>query len=397
MKSCIVLLIAVILPTGLLTARPAGDRIFVATVAEYPAEPGAGKGKAADPDYKAYQEGYRQVLNGEWQNAKKTFDLFLKKYPSSGYRDDATYWSAYALKHYNRKAAIGAYVRFLANYQTSRYFEDAVADLAELENRSGHTVIVTAAADSAGMPVMIPDADAGAVVPVPDAEVSTPVPPGQAVTAPRAHSYGFSYSVTVQKNKLAMLERTLDQMKLRRAPLLFRGYWQEEKPDRATQTKLQALHALTDAKDDTGTFAVLREVALNRSNAKPLRVEAMEELADRHSSDPLAVYLTIAKEDTDRQIQDIAFEQIGRCSDDKNRSVETLIEVFNAIPRDRTERRESVFYSIAEVGNDKAVDFLSRIARDDASDDLRSQAIYYLGSIGSPKAHTALYDLLREK
>jgi HEAT repeat protein len=82
---------------------------------------------------------------------------------------------------------------------------------------------------------------------------------------------------------------------------------------------------------------------------------------------------------------------------DKNRSVETLIELFYAIPDSRAEQRGNVFYSIAEVGNDRAVDFLAKIAQSRGKYDLRSDAVYYLGSIGSERARTALYEILKEK
>jgi HEAT repeat protein len=54
-----------------------------------------------------------------------------------------------------------------------------------------------------------------------------------------------------------------------------------------------------------------------------------------------------------------------------------------------------LFYSIAEVGNDKAVDFLTNVALTHENYDLRTNAVYYLGSIGSEKARASLYRILK--
>jgi tetratricopeptide (TPR) repeat protein len=390
MKSIMFISATILLSITIGAARQNGRAYFVFNGTPSPhaieADAKAEAGRQNDPDYQAYQEGYRLVLNGQWQEAKKKFDGFLKKYPKSTFTDDARYWAAYAVKHYDRKSAVTAYVKFLGDFPNSRYFEDAVADLSELEKRNGHPIVIREATGSVGTPVPVPDADA------PSGAVTVTVQSESRNSSPGAVT-GYS----MQKKTMASLEKALRRMRLPRAPFRFPGFWEDGEIDKATQVKMEALRALADSKDDTGSFTVLREVALDRASAKPLRIAAMEELSDRRSPDPLPVYLMIAKGDTDEQIQDVAFDQIGRCSSDKNRSVESLIDLFRAIPSNRAERRESVFYSIAEIGNDKAVDFLFRIAREDANYDLRSQAIYYLGSIGSPKAHTALYDLLREK
>ncbi|MER3523613.1 MAG: hypothetical protein C4326_05965 [Ignavibacteria bacterium] len=54
-------------------------------------------------------------------------------------------------------------------------------------------------------------------------------------------------------------------------------------------------------------------------------------------------------------------------------------------------------YAIAEIGNEKAVDFLASVARTHERVELRSDAVYYLGSIGSEKSRAALLRILKGK
>jgi HEAT repeat protein len=56
-----------------------------------------------------------------------------------------------------------------------------------------------------------------------------------------------------------------------------------------------------------------------------------------------------------------------------------------------------IVYEVADVGNDRAVEFLLRVAKSDADYNLRSDAVYYLGNIGGDKARTALYEILKSK
>ena len=45
-----------------------------------------------DEDAKAYRQAYNFILDEKWNDAIKGFDDFIKKYPQSGWIDDAQYW-----------------------------------------------------------------------------------------------------------------------------------------------------------------------------------------------------------------------------------------------------------------------------------------------------------------
>lgn len=74
----------------------------------------------------------------------------------------------------------------------------------------------------------------------------------------------------------------------------------------------------------------------------------------------------------------------------------TLYELLT-LPERRKYQRQIIFYNIAEIGNDKAIDFLANVARINKDYELRRDAIYYLGSIGSEKARSILYEILKSK
>ncbi len=365
-------------------------------------------GHEQDPDYRSYQEGYRLVLDGKWKEAKARFDTFLKEYPHSKFIDDATYWSAYAQMHFDRKAATTAYLRFLTRFPASRYYDDALADLTEINK--GHPLVIGKFNDGKGTGVYVGSGATGMHVDTSGAVIwneseagrdSVVIDRNGKVTKQAKKSIEYSYGYTTRSGgsiaHIEALGRALQRMRLPRVWPPMAPVIDEQKLDQSTRLRIEALRALDRSENDTNAFRVLREVAMDRSNARPLRFTAMEKLSELPGVDPLPVFVEIAKTDTGEEIQNFAVDQIGMLPGDKNRCVETLIDLFYAIPSSREQRREAVFYSIAEVGNDRAVDFLARVAQHDENYDLRSQAIYYLGNIGTPKARTALYDILKQK
>lgn len=356
-----------------------------------------------DPGFRLYREGYHFVLSEKWVDARKKFVEFIKKYPKSEYLDDAHYWSAYALKHIDRKKAVNDYISFITKFPNSRYYDDAVADLTEISK--GHPVTIGKYIDDEGTRVYVSGEgrgisvdSAGAVIR--DHADSIVIDKHGRPVARSGKRIDFNFGSTprpmvIHEKSLEALSRALGRMRMPPVISPFSPFGPDEHLDKATRLKIEALQALGES-NDSGAFTALKKVALDGSNACQLRVAAMQELANIQVADPLPVFVDIAKRDTNEEIQNFAIDQIGMLSADKNRSVETLIQLFDAIPNKREDRRAEIFFSIAEVGNDKAVEFLSRVAKNDENYDLRSQAIYYLGSIGTPKARAALLEILQK-
>jgi hypothetical protein len=337
-----------------------------------------------DPGYKLYKEGYKQILNGGWVLARNKFKEMLSQYPRSEYVDDAEYWSAYALKYIDTKKAIAAYKDFLAKYPKSTYYDDAVADLSQLSKKH-HSI-----SSSNGI----------SVIPSDDNDVTV-------------LSGGKTFGYTFPKTKMSLdkLNRSLQKMRITtphiampRLPAalgapraLWSGYFSpNDTLDEKTKIKMDALYAIGDTKEDSVSYKTLRDVALDPKQPRELRLTAIDALSDFKKFDVLPDFINIASTDKDEEVQNSAINYISDLSGNKDRRVDALIKLFNMLPTEKKEQQETIFYTIADIGNNKAVDFLISVAKTSPNNELRRQAIYYLGNIGGDKARAALYDLLKE-
>ena len=325
-----------------------------------------------DPGYDAYKKGYDLILDEKWDDAVKQFKNMIAKYPESQYADDANYWIAYAYKSIDVDKARDQYKKFLKNYPKSKYYDDAISDLSEL----GDTVIISVSGDNQNVVV------------------------GTGVG--RGNSYGYGFGSTMKSAELQLRLAQRMTMQMMNQPGIPPMAWaprvapfSDEHLDKETQLKLDALNALGDKKDDEETFKTLSDIAEDPKQNKTLRLAAMDQLVDYKKFNPLPVFVEIAKRDTSEDIQNMAIDYIGSISDNKDRSVETLSELFSAIPSYRILQLQIVLNSIADIGNDKAVDFLGNVARTDDNYDLRRSAINCLSSIGNDRAHGVLLKLLK--
>ncbi|HEX9005779.1 MAG TPA: HEAT repeat domain-containing protein [Bacteroidota bacterium] len=327
------------------------------------------------PDQQMYKDGYNLILEEQWFPARKKFAELLQKYPSTGYADDAKYWSAYALMHTDLKKALAAYKEFVAKHPKSSYYSDAVADMANVQAQIE--------AQRATLQSLRNSLDTLRFA------IPTPAPGALAVPDMRE----FKVNMRHLRWNMRGMGRNLGHLWVPG----FRGHVSEDSLDEATRLKLDALAALGEGKEDEKGFQTLKEVALDRQAPLALRLEALDQLQEFTKFDAAGVYVEAAKGDTSEQVQSAAIEFLRRSVKDRNKAVESLSSLFGALPRSRADQRAMIVYEIADVGNDRAVDFLSNVARNDKDYELRSDAVYYLGNIGGDKARAALYEILKSK
>ncbi len=352
----------------------------VTTTAEAPESPEvvcvaeAYSDKGNDPGYDTYKKGYDLILDEEWEDAIKQMKKVLSDFPKSQYVDDATYWIAFAYKNIDEDKAVELYKKFIKTYPKSKYYDDAVADLGELDGNFTFTV----SGDSQHVAV-------------------TRAPGGFAIAT--GTTMKLAQQQLRQAQRMMIPRATAIGRSVTPMPPMFSGFTNHsyEKLDEETQLKLDALNALGDKRDDENSYNALKEVAIDSKQNRTLRIAAMDQLTEFKKPDPLPVFIEIAKKDTSEEIQNMAIDYIGSLSGNKNRSVETLSELFTAIPKYRLSQLQAVLGSIAEIGNDKAVEFLGGVARKHESYDLRRDAVYYLGGIGNEKARTVLLEILKDK
>lgn len=330
-----------------------------------------------DAAYKIYKEGYSLILDEKWAEAMKKLAEVKTKNPKSDYLDDAAYWSAYAQKRLDKKKGIAAYELFIENFPESSYVDDAVSDMSD----GDVTVVVSGDAKNVR------------------------------VRTPRPGSYSYSYGSTARASEQAMrdAERLMRQVEremrhsgvtIARAPMAVVGFGEsddEKKLDKKTRMKLAALRALSNDEDDKEAFQTLKEVALDKSQPMILRRTAVESVGEFQKFDAVTVLIDVAKNDPDEYVRMAAINGIGDASRDKNKAVDNLLVLWSGTPKGREKQLETLLYVIADVGNDKAVDFLVKVAHTHENDDLRSDAVYYLGNIGNPKSRAALIQILKSK
>jgi hypothetical protein len=336
-----------------------------------------------DPAYATYKEGYTLILSERWTEARKKLAEVMAKYPKSEYIDDAQYWSAYALMHIDKTKAIEAYREFMRKSPKSSYYDDAIADLGDLE---GNVLFE-------GNVLIRPQKP-------PDAYLQPPAMPNMYIS----REPDRTLSVTIAPN-VRSLERRMRRAVRRYgrldgggiAPFPVLRYQTDEKLDDNARLKMQALYALGETKEDEKSYQTLKEVALSQKQPLALRQAAMEALASLRRYDAIPILVEIARDDTSQDLRDDAVDFIGERFTDKNKTVTVLIDLFNSIPKSRTGQRETIFYTIADIGNDRAVDFLCKVALTHENYALRQDAVHYLGSIGGEKAREALYEILKAK
>jgi len=316
--------------------------------------PGYAADNKDDPGYDMYKSGYSLILNEQWEEACERFRELLNSFPESRYTDDAMYWTAYARSHHDQfEDALDAYQALIEEFPNSQYFDDAVADMAEIEQRSQ-------------------------------------------INELRDELEEQARGLATQRDALrnSREERETIERQYRRLT------WQYRTPtadrpelDPETQLRIEALRALEQGGEDPVSLQILREVALDKANPVPLRVNAVEILSESDMDGTLPVLVSLVKDDTS-MVRHVALEYIAQAPEEK--SVDALIDVFQYVPDDG-DINARVFYMIAEVGNDKAVDFLAVVASTNNDIDLRREAVYYLGAIGSERARTALRVILQGK
>ncbi len=166
----------------------------------------------------------------------------------------------------------------------------------------------------------------------------------------------------------------------------------------ALRTRLEALHMLTEAGDNKQASEALRDVALDLRQAVPIRITAVYSLGTMNNPENTAILLEVARADSNMDVQRTAIEMFAQSATDRKRAVDELITLFRRFDAAQPvgdPRLGTTLYSIATIGDERATDFLADIARSHRDEDLRSSAVFYLGSMGTERSRAALIRVLR--
>ncbi len=392
-----------------------------------------------DPAYAAYKEAYGLVLQERWDAARKKFAEMLKRYTRSRYRDDAEYWSAYTLKHTDRLKAIKAYEEFLHKHPRSTYLDDVVADLAELNARPplpaeindslraalGHLPEAMRARDISlrtlslnlrkmersmrrGFFVGQMGHGAPMVFSFDEPDVGKPIDPetrlkiealralGDNPDDPRSFSTLKDIALDMRQPRqlrsvaLTSLARFKDSDLI---PVL--AQVAETDTDAAVQGS--AVYCIASSgRDRKKTVDVLGQIYEKTPPERTGQRQTILYVIGSIGSDQAITFLAqVAKTAKDPDIALTAIDGIGEAGGDKEKAVQTLATLYAATPAAQKDQRETILYTAADIGTDRAVDFLADVALHDKDYDARGSAVYLLGTIGGEKARTVLYRVLK--
>jgi len=333
-----------------------------------------------DPAYDLYREGYAFVLSEQWDKARAKFAELRKRFPSSAYLDDAAYWTAVSWRRIDREKAAKLYRALLREFPQSPYMDDAVADLRLLEV---------------------------------EAELARTTEQDQLLKEQQEIRVGLSRELEYLQQDLQRLQEAQH--------IKFRNRWKvigdgdtlvirtvPPKPPRAIhspagldkeiRTRVEALQMLSIEVHNKQAREALREIALDVEQPVEVRLTAVHELGNVADAKTADMLLEVARADSNVNIQRAAIQVFAQSVANKKRAVNKLIDLFKRLDVSETARDPrlaTTLYSIASIGDERATGFLEDIARSHRDESMRSAAVFYLGTIGTEPARTALIRLMR--
>lgn len=357
-----------------------------------------------DPASSSYKDAYKNILKEEWQIAYDKLKRLLQTYPASSYRDDAEYWMAYSLSHYDKPKAKNAYEKFIENNKQSRYYTDAIADLTELagkpvsfikQNSVDRNIKVTITnnqwLDGNKINRMAIDSNEITIGNGPESlivNVRNVLIKGKG----KQYSYTFQYEPDTKS-----VERVLK-------------YHVKMMPKETTTTEVVNLstgkkydkkeyHLVfsSEQKYNDESFEHLKKIAGDFTQPNDLREMAIFKLTGFRKPEVESVLYDIAKNDTVEDVQLTVIDYLSHIVEDKDKRVIALSDLYKGLPIRRQVQRDLIMFKIAEIGNDNAINFFYDLAKTENNPEIRQNAIYYLGSIGGTNAGVKLKNLLEQK
>ncbi|MGA9117563.1 MAG: outer membrane protein assembly factor BamD [Bacteroidota bacterium] len=165
-------------------------------------------------------------------------------------------------------------------------------------------------------------------------------------------------------------------------------------PDPSTRRRLETLSGLERSGPRRRVVRILREAATNAQENAQTRVAAMEALKRLEGQKALRVFVDVARGDASDEVRARALRLIVASGRGKGEHA-VLAELLHPPAEGGERTRDHLFFSIADLGSDEAVELLEQAALHpvDAGDRLR--AVSCLGSIGGERARSALLQILR--
>lgn len=169
--------------------------------------------------------------------------------------------------------------------------------------------------------------------------------------------------------------------------------------DPSRRVRLTAVHALGKRRFESrgDAEALLKHIATRTSEDRETRLAALYALTDGRGDAPVDLLKDLALNEKDEEVRVAAVHLLASSVNDKGKAFTTLSEIYRGASPQSRSIKESALYGIANIGSPEAVSLLKRVAQNDPDQEIRRQAVYFLGSIGGEEAKAALMEILRKK
>ena len=336
-----------------------------------------------------WRRGRIAISDESWQDAADAFREIVARYPRSTYAGDALYWEAFALQRLGRQSdlrrAAAALDKQKADYPkaTTHVSGESSALLARVNGRLARAGDHDAAVAVADMATAIAEAAAASV--------------SEAMAAATAE---LARAEPVIRRELARAEPELRrglaeaQRGLAEARREMRGDRDADVPPgcegAVDDDRIEALNAMMQLNAEQA-LPILKKVLQRRDKCSELlRRKAVFLVSQKRSDEAVDILLEVAKTDPDRATREDAVFWLSQTGSD--RATEVLEQIL--LRESDTELQKKAVFSLSQGRSDRSQAILRDfIRRRDVNDEVRGDAIFWLGQARNPANAAALREV----
>lgn len=327
----------------------------------------------------AYRAANDLMVDERWAEAQAAFERFVAANRSHELADDAAFWACFSREQRSAvsEETFKCYESFLASYGSSRYADDARANM----------LVVAQGLARGGNPKY--EAYIKSMRSNGDQEVAMAAlyALGDMGDAEAVETLRRLYS---QADDPAMRRKIVHVLADAETPEVFNHLREIAMSDASVDVAKAAVYALSDFDDEQAVSTALSSV-LDSDRPVEVRKAALYALADVETTASLERLTAVALSDTDPELTKAATYALG------DLEVTGVAASLQRILRNArsTETKKAALYALADHDDASVVTTLSAAARDLTDPELQKAAVYALGDIEQPGVVAALQAIYR--
>lgn len=332
----------------------------------------------ADTADSLWRRGRIAIAEESWSEAARTFERIADRFPQSAYAGDALYWQAFALQRLGSSSDLRRGVRAL-ELQKEKYPKattlvsgEAGSLLTRMTGRLARTGDADAAAAIAELAASAAQIGVGVV---------SEVMPMVAAELERARPE-IEREMAAARAELAQARASMRGGRGSEIPAECEGVIGEE--------RIEALNALLQMSSDQA-LPILRKVLERRDRcSEVLRRKAVFMVSQKRGDEAADILVNVAKTDPDRETREQAVFWLSSTNSD--RAAEVLEQILREDQDPEMQKR--AIFSLGQSRTERSRRVLREfVRRQDASEDARADAIFWMGQGRDPENAAFLREL----